>query len=177
MSSKLIIMFMNESFWFSFVVLDADTSTYPCISHVCTFPIAYSACPFGATKVVKLDENDMIISYTQKPNIILRTAFESLVLLFSIETMRTPEEMNDSAPVMIGENMSAFCCFRVYMMLLEIICVDYNHVHYKHVKEERCLMAANSRLLKAFSLRFPGASWTLLFRGFSLLCIVLSTYR
>jgi hypothetical protein len=40
-------------------------STYPCISQVAIFMIAYSACPFGAAKVVKLDAKDMIISYTQ----------------------------------------------------------------------------------------------------------------
>lgn len=88
-------------------------------------PIAYSACPFGATKVVKLDENDMIISYTQKAKIILRTALERPVLLLNIETMRTPEEMNDNDPVIIGENMRAFCWFVVYMFLEMIIVLTF----------------------------------------------------
>ena len=83
-------------------------------------PIAYSTCPLGATNVVKLDANDMIISYTQNPKIILRTALERQVLLLSIETMRTLEEMNDSAPVMMGEIMRAFCWFMVYMLLEKI---------------------------------------------------------
>ena len=62
-------------------VQQATLATHPCISQLATFPIANIAWPRGTTNVDTHCVKEKNKSCIQKPNIILRTAFESLTLL------------------------------------------------------------------------------------------------
>lgn len=93
--------------------------THPCASHVPTVPDApKKPCPGGIGKLVANDANDWKTSYTHKPNRILRATAESLILEnHSIMTIMPLDPKNESDPVAIGMNTSAFISVGEYMVV------------------------------------------------------------
>jgi hypothetical protein len=66
-------------------------------------------CPGGIEKLVANDANDWKTSYKHKPNRILRATAESLILEnHRIMTIILLDTKNESDPVAIGTNTSAF---------------------------------------------------------------------